>query len=297
MTARIAPRLGGNLFSVWSESHQRDLLLSPATPEELRARPTRFGTPILMPPGRLRQGAFTYRGHTYQFDRNRGEHHAHGLVLTLPWDVEETEAGTNGARVVMGVQSTRFADLLRQFPHEFHLRVEYRLSGGVVTGSARIENQGARPMPFGLGFHTYLNATGACTVRLGARQRWELAGGFLTGERVPAADSYDLRQGRLLHPQPLNDVFSALEQDADGWSGVHLHCETTGLSVTCEADGHFPHWVLFSGHEGERGFLAAEPHTAVPGALNLDLPPDLTGLQTIPPGTSTHAGTWRLRPT
>lgn len=295
MTARLSPRLGGNLFSLWSESLGRDLLLCPPSPTHLKERPTRWGTPVLMPPNRLAGGRFTFGGHTYQFDRNRGEHHAHGLVLALPWEVTALEAGPHGARVEISLASARFFDVLRQFPHAFTLRVEYRLADGVLTCSTWCRNHSDRPMPFGLGFHTYFSAPGdqaGYTVQLDAATHWETQAGFPVGAH-PAAGPYDLREAQPLGP--LDDIFSDLGRDADGWSRVTLADRETGRAVICEADRSFPHWVLFSGAMLEQGFFAAEPYGLISNGFNLDLPAEVTGMRSIGPGTEAFAGIWRIR--
>jgi aldose 1-epimerase len=295
LTARLAPRLGGNLFSLYSAPHQHEILRAPESPKALVERPTRFGVPLLMPPGRIKQGQFTYGGHTYRFDRNRGEHHIHGLVLTLPWEVEAEEEGPEGAAVTIGVRSWRYFDLLRQFPHAFHLRVEYRVVGGMLQSNAWIRNESDRPMPFGMGFHTYFNAPGdpmSWTVTLKASQRLVLEEAFPTGASLPVANAHDLRQGRPVGEAPLDDVFMGLERDAEGWSRVELASAERGLRVLCEADERFPFWVLFTGGAGE-GFLAPEPYTIAPNGFNL--PPTLSRMWEISPGTEVPVGTWRVR--
>ncbi|HLO01682.1 MAG TPA: aldose 1-epimerase [Symbiobacteriaceae bacterium] len=295
LTARLAPRLGGNLFSLFSAPHQHELLWAPESPKALVERPTRFGVPLLMPPGRMKQGQFTYGGHTYQFDRNRGEHHSHGLVLTTPWEVEAEEAGPAGAAVTIGVRSWQHVDLLRQFPHAFHLRVEYRLVEGMLRCTASVRNESDRSMPFGMGFHTYLSAPGdpmAWTVRLGASRRFALEDGFPTGAVLPVSGAFDLRQGRPVGESPLDDVYTDLERDAEGWSGVELASAERGLRVYCEADERFPIWVLFTGRVGE-GFLAPEPYTIAPNGFNL--PQAVSRMWEIAPGAEVPVGTWRIR--
>jgi aldose 1-epimerase len=296
LTARLAPRLGGNLFSLYSDAHQHEVLLSPERPETLIERPTRFGIPLLMPPSRIYRGTFTFAGHTYQFDLNRGEHHSHGLVLTAPWTVEEMEAGPQGARVVIGIRSWEHFHILRQFPHGFHLRVEYRLVDGMLTCRSTIANVGDRAMPFGMGFHTYFHAPGDpmdWTLHLDASEHWELEHGWPTGRRHPVAGAFDLRQGRPLGTAPLDDLFSGLRRDADGWSRFAMTAQTKNLSVICEADEGFPIWVLFSGTVGDRHFLAPEPYTMSSNGFNL--PPEISGMQAIPPRTEKSVGTWRIR--
>lgn len=295
LRARIAPRLGGNLFSLYSTPLQHELLHAPESPKVLVERPTRFGVPLLMPPGRMKQGQFTYGGTTYRFDRNRGEHHSHGLVLTIPWEVESEEAGPAGAAVTIGVRSWRYFDLLRQFPHAFHLQVEYRLVDGMLVCTSFVKNESDRTMPFGMGFHTYLAAPGdplGWTVRLAANQRMQLDEAFPTGALLPVSGEFDLRQGRPVGDSPLDDVFVDLQRDPEGWSGVELASAERGLRVVCEADERFPFWVLFTGRVGE-GFVAPEPYTIAPNGFNL--PQAISGMWEIQPGASVPVGTWRIR--
>lgn len=297
LTARLAPRLGGNVFSLFSAPHQHEILLAPESPATLVERPTRFGTPLLMPPGRMDQGQFTYRDHTYQFARNRGEHHSHGLVLTLPWEVESTEQGPEGAAVTIGIRSWRYVDLLRQFPHGFHLQVTYRVIDGLLTCQSSIRNEGDQPMPFGMGFHTYFHVPGdpmTWRVRLAASHRLELDdAAFPTGASLPVSGPFDLRQGRPVGETPLDEVFLGLERDAEGWSSVELASRERGLRVLCEADRRFPFWVLFTGSVGERGFLAPEPYTIAPNGFNL--PTEVSQMWEIPEGAQRDVGSWRIR--
>ena len=95
----LLPRLGNNVIRMWDKIQQREVLRRPEESDLdfYLQKPYHFGIPLLIPPGRIRKGHFTYAGQEYQFDRNTAnDNHIHGLHRTQNWcvsDIEEDEEG------------------------------------------------------------------------------------------------------------------------------------------------------------------------------------------------------------
>lgn len=73
LAATLLPALGCNVIRLWDKKARRDILRTPAESDldYYMTKPYHFGIPMLMPPGRIRRGSFTYDGIRYQFDRIR----------------------------------------------------------------------------------------------------------------------------------------------------------------------------------------------------------------------------------
>lgn len=295
-TALLAPELGGNLFSLTSGGVE--LLRSPADADKLRGEPTRWGIPVLLPPGRITGGRFQFGGRDYQLELRAGtDYHIHGFLLKRAWQVVETSAGPDGARAVLAFRAADHPDVLAQFPHPFVFTVAYTLNGRALRCETWIQNDGAEPMPFGLGFHHYFAApddgSGAYELRLpGAGKQWEIVDTIPTGRFYEPQGVEDLAGWQPVHALRRDAGYMVTEPAPDGWSRAELANRATGDLLTVSASPEYKHWVIFNGRPGFEGFICLEPYTAMANAFNLPIPPELSGMSAVAPGVRQPAGTW-----
>ena len=271
LAATILPGVGSNLVSFARSSLEMEYLFSPPSLAELRARPTRFGNPVLLPPNRIWEGSFTFAGRTYRLPINRPPHHIHGLVHSLPWRVLGLEADEMGARartVLIGREHPSFAEV---FPQDFRLALEFSLQDGALRITAEATNFGPAPFPFGLGYHTYFRLPmkdgedpGDYRLSLPAQARWELKDCFPTGRLLPL--------GELAPGEP--EIVARL------WH------EPSGRGIAYASGRGFPHWVVWTGPAPGAPFVCLEPYSWVTNAPNLPLPASLTGLVSLAAGES-----------
>lgn len=282
----IVPGWGANLISIREKETNNELLRVPSSLEQYLEVPMLYGTPILFPPNRIDKGRFTFEDRSYQFDINEvdRQNHSHGFVHDKKWELIKAEVNGEIAEVVTEFDSSRFPDVIRQFPHHFILRMSFSLDGKVLHKNAEIINQSNETMPIGIGYHTVFQfPEDSSLFYLQAEKRWVLNDRLLpTGvlEEVPFIQ--DLKHGVSIEDLELDDVFQATP-NAEGWNEAKLSIPSADLEVTYAADGNFKQWVIFN-MGGKSGFVCPEPYSWVTNAPNIDLPAFLTGLEGLKPG-------------
>ncbi len=282
----LLPRLGNNVISIWDHAQQRDVLRRPEEDdlEFYLQKPYHFGVPLLIPPGRIRRGHFTYAGQEYQFDRNTAnDNHIHGLHRTQAWCVSDIDEDEDGCAVTTEFITSDDSNWMRQFPVPLKLEMTLRLQGSSLKQTFRISHLGDRPAPFGLGLHTWFLLDGA-------PDQWTLKlpveGIYLsdeeiitTGETAPLGELAALNNGLNLKGRNFDTMFKIGSQPvlaelirSDGY-GLHYSADPA----------YFKHWVLYTKGETDQ-FLCIEPYTWLPDAPNSGLPDSETGLIDLQPG-------------
>ena len=264
--------------------------------------PTRSGHPILFPfPGRLRAGTFTFEGRTYRLPHNDStqQHAIHGFTPRNPWRVVGRSCDDASASVTG--QFRLGQDLpaaLGQWPADFTLFVTYRLHRDRLRVEARVENRGAAPLPFGLGYHPYFRLPGVTdpdvgghVLRANVDDVWEAQDSLPTGNRGAIPAPIDFRTPRSLGKTELDFVFTGVRADAARTDGltelaVLSHPDAPGR-VRFLADGDFRELVLFI--PPHRQAVAIEPYSCSADAPNLAARGVDSGWRAIAPGGSWEA--------
>jgi aldose 1-epimerase len=244
-------------------------------------------------PNRIADGRYSFDGAEHQLPLTEppAGNAIHGLTRWANWHV----AQANG-------HSVRLQLMLRPQPgYPFHLRCElaYRLSGTGLTVETSATNVGPRPCPYATGAHPYLSAGAgtidALTVRLPADTYYP------TDDRgIPVAASavedtpFDLRHAQPLGDRAIDNAFTGLRRDDDGWASVVV-TTADGVEVTLRMDAAYRYVEIFTGDtlpevERRRRGLDVEPMTCAPNAFRTG-----DGLLTLAPG-ETHTATWELQP-
>jgi aldose 1-epimerase len=139
-------------------------------------------------------------------------------------------------------------------------------------------------MPFGLGFHTAFNLPddGKVTVTAGEGY-WEMGQPrhLPSGRLLPWRDSGSVFNGH----QAVSCHCPVTTEMIDGkpFRGAIIEYQAERTQLRYEIDEQYRHWCLWN-DSGGKGFFCIEPMTWMVNAPNLDLPPKITGMQTINPG-------------
>jgi aldose 1-epimerase len=288
--AEICPALGFNCFR-WCSVYQgtpREMLYAPAE-FFTSGRPTRGGIPILFPfPNRIRGGAFSWRGRSYQLPKNDSTkaNAIHGFACRRPWRVSGQGVESESAWVQAEFRCSQDDPANRPFwPADHEIKVTFRLGPGFLRIDTEIRNPDAVPLPFGLGFHPYFRLAGQDDlVSAPAKSFWFLEDSLPAGERKPVDAAHNLNDGRRAADLQLDDVLTDLPNVAPGSNGLlqrgHVQHDGVRLTLSCSAD--FRELVVFT--PPHRQAFCIEPYTCTTDAVNLQARGVDAGWRELPPG-------------
>lgn len=264
LEARIAVEAGSNLYSL--KVGGTEILVQPA---EWGVTPSmRYGFPVLFPtPNRVRDGKFTFDGHTYTFPPNERTHFIHGLVHMLPWQAGtpsvDGKSASVGTLLDWGPQQKNFS--LFPIKHQLHLR--FTLDSHGVKLTFTVENRDDKRLPFGFAFHPWFQILGSRAetyLHVPAQKHMEAEGLLPTGKLEDLEGSpYDLRTPVSLEQLKLDDVFWGLvPEQAPGYEA-----RDKGLKVSLGGSKEFTHMVVYT--PAGRSFFCMENQTCSTDAHNL----------------------------
>lgn len=264
--------------------------------------PTRSGHPILFPfPGRMRDGRFVAEGTVYQLPLNDStkKHAIHGFTPRNRWHVADHGGGPDAATAVGRFNLWEdLPEAVDHWPSHPELHVIYRLTVNRLRVEAKVDNRGAHPLPFGLGYHPYFRLPGVAdpdvsryVLQANVGQVWEADGENLpTGVRQEVSDGLDFRRPKAIGTTALDNVLTGVvsHPEADGLRelAVLSHPESPGR-LRILADPAFRELVLFT--PVHRQAVAIEPYTCSADAANLAARGVDSGWRTVPPGGSWSA--------
>lgn len=152
--AEILPAFGGNCVRLCELSTGAEILRTPLCERAMEETPLLYGTPLLVPPNRIRGGTFEYKGRKYVFPLNEPEHgnHCHGELYRTPAEIAFLSESEASFRFTSDEKNPYLG-----FPHPCRLTLTYALSGLGLSQTLRIENLDGVPMPFAAAFHTTFN--------------------------------------------------------------------------------------------------------------------------------------------
>jgi aldose 1-epimerase len=283
MIATLCPGLGNNMISVFDKLESRELLRVPADPAQLQASPVHYGTPILMPPNRIRHGSFTFNGREYHFPLNPAGHHSHGFHRSQPWAVVDQQSSDTQDSITCQWTTSDHPDIIAFYPHDLLVTAVYTLKGSTLELEITVHNRGEEPAPFGFGLHTWflLNREAEqWSLKLPAENIWELDEFKMpTGELLPLGHYEPMcaGQGLSLQGEDMDTVFRIGEQARTAVLSKSGYILRYGASDT------FKHWVIYTKGVADE-FICLEPYTWVTNAPNLPLPEEETGMRAVTQG-------------
>ncbi len=287
---RVSP-IGASLRGLWRES---DGVTTPIITAYSGAKNKVGGQgDVLIPfPGRVKDGQYTFEGHTYQMPRNDhdGPNAIHGFVRSQLWHVSEKRK----SRVSFVVD---YAPDTTAYPSALQATVTYTLEETGLTCRFAVKNTGHKTAPVGVGFHPYFTVGDGLidtdSLELPFASRLEFGDALIpTGRILPLADTpYDFQTPRAIGDLKINTCYASPVRDADGNTRIRLTSAATGRGVEVWMDETFEYVVLYSGDPLEethrRRALAIEPMSCGSDAFNH---PEW-GLVALAAG-ETFAGSW-----
>lgn len=282
LEAALCPGLGNNLIRLFDKKAGREVLRAPADPQTLIDAPIHYGTPILMPPNRIRGGVFRFDGREYRFPiNNPAGYHIHGFHRSQPWKVVAAETRDDISAVTAEWSTRDFPDVMAMYPHPLTVTATYALSGTTLELAVTVRNEGELPAPFGFGLHTWFmidGEPGEWTLTLPSEHIWELDEfNMPTGRLLPLTPYEALNSGLNLRDVNMDTVFQI------GGRPRAARLSKPGYTLKYEASDAFRQWVVYTKGVADQ-FICLEPYTWVTNAPNLELEPEVTGVRAIEPG-------------
>ncbi|MBO9608991.1 MAG: aldose 1-epimerase [Paenibacillaceae bacterium] len=289
--AEVVPQVGNNLYRF--ESGGRQVLVPPAKVSAFKDEEFadfRYGTPILFPPNRVRDGRFTYKGKAYQLPLNEPPHfHLHGEICSKAWRVVETGASDEeGAYVVSEFRYAEHPEILAYFPHPLTFTVTVRLLEGRLAFSGTIANEGEEEAPFAFGLHPYFSipfgAGEEITLQVPSTAEWPVSNlALVTGEPSMTDYSRSLNEGVSISDYPQLGC-SLLSLTAGESSTCRMFMNNRGYTIAYRFGPEFPYVVLF--RPDWSSAYSLEPYTYVTDAFNLPYDQELTGAKGLGAGAT-----------
>jgi len=307
--AIIVPSVGANLIRLFNKEKQIDILRSPEAGEvdTFVSRPQIFGVPLLFPPNRIEDGKYNFAGKKYEFPITipaQNNYH-HGILKSQPFTITRTRYSSDAVEIEASFYSNSINNAIyANFPHDFVCRIRFILTDQELTHIVSFSNLGVEPMPVGVGFHTPLRLPFSknteksdYTLQLSAGKRWELSERSLpTGQLLDLSDEEALlrTEGMTVTGKPIEIALTneSILENGKPYNGAILTNNKDNVSVYYEVDNQFKHWTLWN-NGGEVDWVCPEPQTWAINAPNLNLPADITGMQSVKGGKS-WSGTTRF---
>ncbi|PQO42254.1 aldose 1-epimerase [Blastopirellula marina] len=285
-SAKIAPTFGFNCFEFLAnvDGQAIDVLWAADDFADGTARPSSSGIPLLFPfPGRIHGTKLSWEDRQFEIPEGDGRGNAiHGFVMNRAWRVtEQTES-----HVTAEFQASRDdATLMEQWPTDFKVTATYEVSGTALTGTYRIENPSAKPLPFGFGTHPYFKvpiggeSADACEIIVPYTFAWEFKDQMASGNQFNR--DTDPFQPILFQDTQFDNGFGGLESE-DGLCTTSIHDPGSGRTIEQQFDDQFDSVVLYN--PGHREAFCIEPYTCIPDAFQLRRQGYDGGLRVLPAG-------------
>ena len=226
-----------------------------------------YGTPLLFPPNRIKNGKFTFEGREYSLPVNEEATGCflHGTLHETPFEVVEVTESS----VVCRYEATDDSPYLT-YPHAFTLVVKYELCEKGLKQTVSVTNNSTLTMPVGLAFHTTFAMPFVkggdvknikMTLPVGEEYDRDMTDFSMTWETVKDTEFHErLGKGDVV---PAEQFISRHFSRPKG-AALRLTDTASGYSVVYDADDSFKYWMVYNG--GNEDFLCVEPQTWINSA-------------------------------
>lgn len=301
-SAELIPGIGNNLYRFICGGYE--VLVPPMNLNAFSLESDavfKYGTPLLSPPNRVRNGRFIFKGREYKLPLNEPpDHHLHGEICAKAWEVIGYGASEEeGAWVTSQFRYAEHPEIIAYFPHRLVFTMTYRLRGGRLYLEGGIANEGVEEAPFAFGLHPYFavpfGSGEEIALRVPAAAEWPVTNqAFVTGKPEESAFSQELHDGVLIDNYPLLGC-SLIAMGPKGQAAdrtCRIEMKNRGYAIAYQFDETFPYVVLFRPDWAEAYSL--EPYTYVTDAFNLPYEHELTGARGIGAGEQVRftTGMW-----
>lgn len=276
-------------LNAWRVNGQ-DLLMGYRQGDDIAkiAPDTNAGCRLTPFPGRTAYAKFTWNGNTYPLENNVSwaPHALHGFLQNKEWAFQSFESDSESCTAVF---SCDWSGAYAGFPFPYRATNIITFTGETVTIQSRVENLGAKDMPYSEGWHPYF-MLGEKIDRLTMKiPETKLA--LLDKADLPTGNFQDDTRfvaGREIGDEFINDCFCLNDefakvlvtdtQDLTNNAHVILSSATKILDIWQRA-GVEQYNAIQMYTPPDRMSIAIEPMTSEPDALNHH-----RGLIVIPPG-------------
>ncbi|QGQ96110.1 aldose 1-epimerase [Paenibacillus psychroresistens] len=287
-TAIIVPEVGNNL--VHFTINGIHVIMPPESLHELVDGSNgyfKYGTPILFPPNRVKNGSFSYKGQSYQLPLNEPpSHHLHGEISCRPWEVMEFGASDEqGAFVTSRFQFAAHSEIIAYFPHMLTFIITYRLYEGSLICSGSIYNEGSEESPFAFGLHPYFyvpfDTNDEIVLQIPAAAEWPITNqSFVLGEPTITTFSESLNEGIAISDYAKLGCSLVNLQDED--RTCYIEMRNRNYKIAYQIDPIFPFILMF--RPDWASAFSLEPYTYLTDGFNLPYDHSVTGVKGILPG-------------
>lgn len=245
-TAELCPDFGMNPVSLRHEG--KPILREPADAEALAASPLLYGIPPLFPANRTKDATFVFDGVRYTLPMNEKarSNNLHGCLYHTLFKVVEVKEDT----VVSTLKNTD-----EYFPFPFTMTFTDSVSPVGYRKKIEIHNDGDKPMPVTLSFHSTFVEPESFSVKVG--QRFETDPNYIpTGTMLPL-NGPEGSFNTSCHPHGIriNGYYTSLSNVAR--VGEYLYAVSE----------NFDEWIFFN-NTGNEGYLCVEPQSGKVNGLN-----------------------------
>lgn len=261
LRALIDPDQGAGLLSF---AAKKDGVWLPLTPDARRPDCDLTFASFLMVPysNRVDNGAFTFRGRSYQLERG-SEHAIHGDVRTRPWEVRQRTQ----TRLCCSFDSAAHDRV--NWPWPFAVWAEFELRDRTFAARLTLWNRGHTAMPAGFGWHPYFNRA-LTTPGEPVHLCFQVRGAYpdADGSRIPSgppqppASNQDFSIEKSLDPDNFLDTCF---QGYDG--GGQISWPQSGVRLRFECSSGCTHLILYN--PAGKPYFAVEPVTNANNGVNL----------------------------
>lgn len=293
--AMILPDVGGNLVSFTDIQRNLSFLRTPEANEmsAFKSRPFVYGIPVLFPPNRYEDGAFTWNERKYRFPVNElaKQNHLHGFLHNIPWAVEDSGVAESLTFVLLSQEVDETHPVYQYWPHHFKITLRYSMSDNGLKQEVQVKNLGPESMPLMLAFHTTLNVPFSkesslhdYTYKATIGDRWELSERMLpTGGFQELSTGEQKLKNEGIDPffEEMDNHYTSLPQNGMNYMALTDH--RLGVRLIYNVGTKYSHWMIWNNY-ANGGFFCPEPQTSVVNAPNISLSNDESGLIVLNPG-------------
>lgn len=270
-TAEFAPELGAICSSLLFNN--RELLFQHDFFWDKNSKKTRGGIPFLFPIcGRLeRDGKLG----TYLYENKLYEMSAHGFADKMPWNVLEQKDDSE-----ITFELTHTEDTIVQFPFQFRILLNYKVSDNSLTATVTFENTGENAMPFYAGFHPYFftKLEQKENILFSASPTYSIQYNERCNDVIGTKNSPEL-------PLPVTSpaLKDLLMRTGNKKAAQIIFSDNFKIDISTSVDDiDFPYIQLYT--LKDEPFFCVEPWMGAPNTLN-----SVTGSKWIPPGETKSA--------
>jgi aldose 1-epimerase len=275
LSVKLFPNLGGSVQElIVNDTNIIDGIT--IDEEGLKDYKSTYKSSVLFPfPNRIEDGAYDYKGNSYQCEINEPavNNAIHGLVYNKPFEMVECQIYEERAKIILRYVSD---GNLPGFPFPFQLDLVYRISfQGGLSLSFIAKNTGKESFPYGMGWHPYF-----CTENLND-----------ASFSFSSKDFYACNNRSI----PFNTKDSELPKEFtledktfdDAYSLNNARCDFNSDSFNLSLDFKYPEGTYLQIYTPpHRKSIAIEPMTCVANSFNNQI-----GFAELKPGDS---DTWRI---